>query len=213
MEKSMSHELKALADQLCNDDFRCLSQGIGVIIRSKKASDIEVKPSGALSSSDKDELVNKQMEIPAEAQQRPVANQAHQVALQGHGFGSRHLQHKTSSKISRLIRLFKVLSKKLLTWTLDAGVVLFSVALVVLTYSFSKGAFDLGQKLWLTHFLARVFKQFSFVFLSFGFFALLFMYGMLFRLIVGATLGEAFISRFLVHAKSQKNKRLYNNFI
>lgn len=202
----MSHELRAFADQLCKEDFRCLSQGIGIFTRPSKSNilpkshkqqfSVERKPSSQPKILDGQENVGKDS---ASSYQRDRCDQ--------------FVPPKKNSQVQRPQSIYWSSINKILAWSLDAVFVIFSLLLVFLAYSFSKGFFELSQKQWLFSLFEKFLEQMPLMFIGLGGFLLLLMYGLLFRFIVGATLGEAIISRFLVRAKSQKNKRLYNNFI
>ena len=204
----MSHELRALADQLCKEDFRCLSPGIGIFTRPKRAR-VPLKRTEQ-QASNKDKVNQAPNTLPIKFGDNGNVKVSR---LQRDLNSDKSSLRKKNSSVKKSQSFSRWIFNKALAWSLDLGFVLLSVSLVVLIYSFTKGSFDLNQRQWILGIVDGFLEQMSFVFLGLGTVLLLLMYGLLFRLIVGATLGEAIISRFLVSAKSQKNKRLYNNFI
>lgn len=218
MDNSMSQELKALAEQLSADDFRCLSKGIGILTRPKKTGQVPMAAKSQASKNSEPKAKPNERKIrqindlkmrKATLRKRAKRKAADKVAAT-HDPENAQLELKAWYSIP--MKIFTWVCKKCLAWFLDANFALISVFMVIFSYSLTKGVFDENQEQWLLSLVDRVLEFESHSILALGFFILLIMYGMLFRLIVGATLGEAIISRFFVSAKSKKNKRLYNNF-
>ena len=176
MEKSMSHELKALADQLCKEDFKCLSQGIGIVTRPKKSK--EIKPFQKLQVPKVEEPNPASIDSVVKEQDKKKASSEENLGF----YKKAEIDAtKKTTLVKKLKTLLGWLFKKLMAWSLDLGFVLFSVLLVVLTYSFTKGVFDLNQEQWITTFFFRLYENVSLKILGLGVFALLLMYGLLFR--------------------------------